>query len=93
MKKVLLMVLLCLLNEAFADSIRHNSHCGSSEWIAYKNTCLLRSKTQFSWNNANLFCKNQSAKMVKIESNEKFLFIRKILNKTSDTNYAWVINF
>ena len=67
-------------------------YCGSSEWIVFKQSCLIKSRNYYTKRNAELFCKRQNATMVKIENNEKYKFIQNLLNSGNDLMYTWVIN-
>ena len=80
-------VFLCLNTACLAAM--HDSHCSSSEWFVYKNFCLLISKNQYTWKDAEMFCKNKSATMVKIEDDKKYKFIQNYFN-TSVFEYVWV---
>ena len=70
------------------NAVMHESHCDSSEWFVYKNFCLSISKLQYTWKDAEKYCKSQSATMVKIEDESKFKFLQN--HSSSNFQYVWV---
>jgi hypothetical protein len=55
----------------------YESHCNSSEWFVYENFCLSISKSEYTWKDAEKYCKSQSVLVVVISyhfKTKKFVF-------------------